>query len=121
MFSARAVSRAFRTPLIRSFSRSVSTAPQRTPLTSVWRSSALVRQPRLVAPFSTTIRAFEKQGSGRSLSLRSRMPTANLSFQVDDELCVRIESELELESEMKKQDDVSDGVKEFLENSPFQV
>ena len=53
--------------------------------------------------------------------MRSRMRTANPSFQVDDELCVRIESELELESEMKKQDDVSDGVKEFLENSPFKV
>jgi complement component 1 Q subcomponent-binding protein len=103
MFSVRAISRALRAPASRSFTRSLSAAPQRSALTSTWKSSTLVRQPRLAAPFSTGFRAFEKQGA------------------VDEELALKLESELILEKEMNAHEEVPQSVSDFIQSSSFKV
>lgn len=72
-------------------------------MTSTWKSSTLIRQPRLAAPFSTTFRAFEKQGV------------------VDEELVLKLESELNLEKEVTEPEEVPQIVSEFLQNSSFKV
>jgi len=72
-------------------------------MTSAWKSSTLIRQPRLAAPFSTTFRAFEKQGV------------------VDEELVLKLESELNLEKEVTEPEEVPQIVSEFLQNSSFKV
>ncbi|KAI5841286.1 mitochondrial glycoprotein [Tricharina praecox] len=103
MFSARTVIRALRAPVSRSVSRTISTVPQKSVLASTWKSSALIRQPRLIAPFSTTFRAFEKQGV------------------VDEELALKLESELNLEKEVSENDEIPQIVADFIQNSSFKI
>jgi len=62
-----------------------------------------MQQPRFAAAFSTSFRAFEKQGT------------------VDEELVAKLQSELEIETEVKGHEDYPLAIKEFLESSPFKV
>jgi complement component 1 Q subcomponent-binding protein len=40
---------------------------------------------------------------------------------VSDELVAKLQSEISMEEDMKEDDDLSANIKEYLENSPFQV
>ncbi|KAI9847222.1 MAG: hypothetical protein M1838_000982 [Thelocarpon superellum] len=59
--------------------------------------------PRLSAAFSTSRIRWEKQG------------------EVDVELVAKIESELQMEKEMRDSDEVPVSVKDYLENGPFEI
>ncbi|KAF8461138.1 glycoprotein suaprga1 [Kalaharituber pfeilii] len=98
----RLVSRA--TPLCRVSARSISTkAPRLTTLSAPKLSAPLFRQPQFVSRFSTSIGRFAEEGS------------------VDQELLAKLDSELELEKEMKGYEEMPESVKSFLETGPFKV
>jgi hypothetical protein len=40
---------------------------------------------------------------------------------VSDELVAKLQSEISMEEDMKEDDDLSTNIKEYLENSPFEV
>ena len=40
---------------------------------------------------------------------------------VSDELVAKLQSEISMEEDMKEDDDLSANIKEYLENSPFEV
>jgi complement component 1 Q subcomponent-binding protein len=40
---------------------------------------------------------------------------------VSDELVAKLQSEIAMEEDMKEDDDLSTNIKEYLENSPFEV
>ena len=122
MFSARTLSRALRSPAARTLSTKA--AAPRAILQSSWKSSAFAaRQPRIAA-FSTGFRALEKLGSG------TPHPKIRLSWEeysadtvaVDEELVIKLTSELELENESKEHtEELPIAVQEFLSSSEFKV
>ena len=46
---------------------------------------------------------------------------ALLTFVANEELVAKIQSEISIEEDMKEDDDLSANIKEYLENSPFEV
>ena len=46
---------------------------------------------------------------------------ALLIFAANEELVAKIQSEISMEEDMKEDDDLSANIKEYLENSPFEV
>jgi complement component 1 Q subcomponent-binding protein len=44
-----------------------------------------------------------------------------LTFAANEELVAKIQSEISMEEDMKEDDDLSANIKEYLENSPFEV
>ncbi|PUU81534.1 mitochondrial glyco protein [Tuber borchii] len=101
MFYARAASRICRAPSARFFlSRSISTAR---PQASAFRPILAGQHPRLAARFSTSFTRFEKLG------------------QVDEELALKLQTEIDLE--MTKEDELEYplSVKEYLETGQFQI
>ncbi|RPA98806.1 mitochondrial glyco protein [Choiromyces venosus 120613-1] len=101
MFSARAASRFLRAPSVRSFvSRSISTAR---PQASFLRPALIVQRPRLAAQFSTTFSPFEKLG------------------QVDEELALKLQTEIELEKSKEYEAEYPLSVREYLETGQFEI
>ena len=43
------------------------------------------------------------------------------AMAVSDELVAKLQSEISMEEDMKEDDDLSTNIKEYLENSPFEV
>ena len=46
---------------------------------------------------------------------------ALLIFVANEELVAKIQSEISMEEDMKEDDDLSANIKEYLENSPFEL
>ena len=44
-----------------------------------------------------------------------------LTYAANEELVAKIQSEISIEEDMKEDDDLSANIKEYLENSPFEV
>ncbi|KAI9840907.1 MAG: hypothetical protein M1837_001234 [Sclerophora amabilis] len=70
---------------------------------SVLQSSWTASRSRIAAPFSTSRNLREKQG------------------EFDDELVAKFDSELQMEKQMRDSDEVPVGVRDYLENGPFQI
>jgi hypothetical protein len=102
------------------------------PQSSVFRNTAAFQPawtasvPRLTAAFHVSAR---KQQSGHGKSDRAiataSAPAYGLgganSMIVSDELVAKLQSEISMEEDMKEDDDLSANIKEYLENSPFEV
>ncbi|KAI9791802.1 MAG: hypothetical protein M1833_001326 [Piccolia ochrophora] len=101
---------------IRAFSRSIPRSLTRLAAPFPRRSLTTIRQPALLhsswmrasalqatAPFSTSTRRCEKQG------------------EVDEELVAKLDSELQMEKEMRDMDDMPASVRDYLDNGPFEV
>ena len=81
--------------------------------------------PHFAATFSSSRRCQEKEGeSKRSSALKPRFDVVdetNAWNAVDEELSAKVQSELQLEMEMKERDEVPLVVQDYVENGPFQV
>ncbi|PWW80602.1 mitochondrial glyco protein [Tuber magnatum] len=103
MFYVRAVSRPgfWRAPSARAFlSRSISTTRLQA---SVFRPLLAAQHPRLAARFSTTFSHFEKLG------------------QVDEELALKLQTEIDLEKSKEDEAEYPLSVKEYLETGQFKI
>ncbi|SLM37008.1 Mitochondrial glycoprotein [Lasallia pustulata] len=100
---------------IRSFTRSIprslsrlSASSTRRPLSSLCQSP-LLQQPWKAAPsfryaaFSTSPKAYEKEG------------------EMDQELSAKIDSELQMEKEMRDSDEIPETIRDYLEDGPFEL
>ncbi|KAI5776863.1 mitochondrial glycoprotein [Geopyxis carbonaria] len=100
MLSTRALARAFRAPAARLSARTLCTKPV---VAAPWKQSGLAAfQPRA---FSTGLRLLNQSGS------------------VDQELAMKLQSELDLEKEMKETGDSGypPSVQEYLKDTPFKL
>ena len=96
--------------------------------------SAMARSSAAWAPLRSTVTRQQQQqilqGARRGLSttaLRAAKEKekakakAEGASQVDEELSTKLESELQFENEMKENEQLPASVKDFLENSPFEL
>ena len=119
MFSARALGRiAARTARVApTYTRAACSVPRR----AILQAAPAWRQPSLRA-FSTGLRTYEKQGTGKLQTSHRTLNIFSDGAVVDEELALKLESELALEMEMVEEDDsVPLSIKEFMDNSPFKV
>lgn len=123
MLSIRALSRLAPRTISRlsapSVCRPFSTVRLPSLLQTTWEGAS---RPTLTAAFSSSRVWQEKEGEGKQWSRRQFEGLLVLiAGLVDEELVAKIESELQLEKEMRDTDEVPDSVKEFLGSSPFKV
>ena len=82
-------------------------------------------RPQLAATFSSSRRCQEKEGESKRPSASAPRPgeldQTDVWNAVDEELSAKIQSELQLETEMKERDEVPLVVQDYMENGPFQV
>jgi complement component 1 Q subcomponent-binding protein, mitochondrial len=103
MMSMRAFTRAAPRTLTRLSSATLRQTAVARPSSMLKASYAPLRTSQYVAPFSTT---------------PFRQAAAN---EVDEDLSQKLESELQFESEMKESEQHPASIKDFLENSPFEL
>ncbi len=86
-------------------------------------SSTVARQSSVARPSSSLLRStWASPLRSSQLSAFSTTPLRRApAGEVDEELSVKLQSELQFESEMKENDEFPASVKDFLENSPFKL
>ncbi|KAI1385729.1 mitochondrial glycoprotein [Hypoxylon trugodes] len=101
---------------------SLRAAARSAPRTLSRLSSTAVRQSRVAQPSSLLKSSWTPL---RSPQLASAFSTSQFrrapETEVDEELSVKLESELQFEGEMKEAEELPASVKDFLENSPFEL
>lgn len=85
-------------------------------------SSTAIRQSRAAQPSSLLKSSWAPL---RSTQFASAFSTSQFrqapAAEVDEELSVKLESEIEFEGQMKENEQLPASVKDFLENSPFEL
>jgi complement component 1 Q subcomponent-binding protein len=99
MFSIRAIARSAPRSASRLATSTLRSSARPVALKASWKPAAQ----HIASAFSTAARALVKEGT------------------VDEELVAKLESELEIEQDMKEADDTPVSVTDFLENGPWEI
>ncbi|KAI2627692.1 mitochondrial glycoprotein [Hypoxylon sp. NC1633] len=112
MMSLRAVARS----APRTFTRLSSTTLRQS---AVARPSSLLKSS--LAPLRSSQCASAFSTSQFRQAKKAPVSEEDEAAQVDEELSVKLESEIQFEGELKESEDIPASVKDFLENSPFEL
>ncbi|KAI9800232.1 MAG: hypothetical protein M1825_004216 [Sarcosagium campestre] len=102
---------------IRALTRSIPRCASKINLTAIRRPLTTVRQPTLLQ--SSWVRASSSPRAAALFSTSSAR--AEKQGQVDEELAAKLESEVQLEKEMRDSDDLPVNVRDYLDNAPFSI
>ncbi|KAI9750730.1 MAG: hypothetical protein M4579_006331 [Chaenotheca gracillima] len=97
---ARAAPRTISRPALAAIRRPIANVRTPSILQSSWNAAS---RSRVAAPFSTSTLLREKQG------------------EYDDELVAKVDSELQMEQQMRESDELPVSVRDYVENGPFKV
>ncbi len=90
-------------------------------------ASASMRQGLVARPFAAASMAkssgfqMMRAGAASFSTTTSRRAAAAADGETDDELSAKIESEIQIEEEMKASEQEPSSVKDFIDNSPFEL
>ncbi|KAI1456323.1 mitochondrial glycoprotein [Annulohypoxylon moriforme] len=100
---------------------SLRTVARSAPRTLNRLSSTALRQSRVARPSSLLKSSWAPLRSSQFTSSFSTSQFRQAASEVDEELSVKLESEIQFEGSMKEVDQRPASVKDFLENSPFEL
>ncbi|KAI0886523.1 mitochondrial glycoprotein [Annulohypoxylon maeteangense] len=100
---------------------SLRTVARSAPRTLNRLSSTALRQSRVARPSSLLKSSWAPLRSSQFASAFSTSQFRQAASEVDEELSVKLDSEIQFEGSMKEVDQLPASVKDFLENSPFEL